>query len=65
MILWLHGDYRPRARWSIKSDARLIARAIVILAVATFAFLYLAQLPDVSRPYLMVLFASPARGDAR
>jgi len=58
MILWLHGGYRPRARWSIRSDARLIARALVLLAGATFAFLYLAQLPEVSRPYLMVLFAS-------
>jgi exopolysaccharide biosynthesis polyprenyl glycosylphosphotransferase len=58
MILWLHGGYRPRARWSIRSDARLIARAVVLLAVATFAFLYLAQLPEVSRPYLLILFAS-------
>ena len=58
MILWLHGGYRPRARWSIRSDARLIARALGLLAVVTFAFLYLAQLPDVSRPYLLVLFAS-------
>jgi FlaA1/EpsC-like NDP-sugar epimerase len=58
MILWLHGGYRPRARWSIRSDARLIARATALLAVATFAFLYLAQLPEVSRPYLMVLFGA-------
>jgi exopolysaccharide biosynthesis polyprenyl glycosylphosphotransferase len=58
MILWLHGGYRPRARWSIRSDARLISRSIVMLAVATFAFLYLAQLPEISRPYLLVLFGS-------
>ena len=58
MILWLHGGYRPRARWSIRSDARLIARATALLAVATFAFLYLAQLPEVSRPYLLVLFGA-------
>ncbi len=58
MILWLHGGYRPRARWSIRSDARLVARALALLAVATFAFLYLAQLPEVSRPYLLVLFAA-------
>ena len=58
MILWLHGGYRPRARWSIRSDARLIARAIALLTVTTFAFLYLAQLPDVSRRYLLVLFAT-------
>jgi exopolysaccharide biosynthesis polyprenyl glycosylphosphotransferase len=58
LILWLHGGYRPRARWSIKSDARLIARATVVLAVATFAYLYLARLPEVSRSYLIVLFAT-------
>jgi exopolysaccharide biosynthesis polyprenyl glycosylphosphotransferase len=58
MILWLHGGYRPRARWSIRSDARLIARALGLLAVATFAFLYLAQLPGVSRPYLIVYFGT-------
>jgi exopolysaccharide biosynthesis polyprenyl glycosylphosphotransferase len=58
VILWLHGGYRPRARWSIRSDARLILRAIAMLAVATFAFLYLAQLPEVSRPYLLVYFGS-------
>jgi hypothetical protein len=57
LILWLHGGYRPRARWSIKSDARLIARATVVLAVATFAYLYLARLPEVSRSYLLVFFA--------
>jgi exopolysaccharide biosynthesis polyprenyl glycosylphosphotransferase len=58
MILWLHGGYRPRARWSIRSDARLIGRAILLLAIATFAFLYLAQLPEISRPYLMILFGT-------
>ena len=56
VILWVHGGYRPRARWSIRSDARLILRAVLLLAVATFAFLYLAQLPEVSRPYLLVYF---------
>jgi exopolysaccharide biosynthesis polyprenyl glycosylphosphotransferase len=58
LILWLHGGYRPRARWSARSDARLILRAVLLLAVATFAFLYLAQLPEISRPYLLVYFAA-------
>ena len=58
LILWLHGGYRPRARWSIRSDARLIARAIIVLAAVTFAYLYLARLPEVSRSYLIVFFAS-------
>src|SRR6185312_2067092 len=58
LILWLHGGYRPRARWSIRSDARLIARATLWLAGLTFAFLYLARLPEVSRSYLLVFFAA-------
>src|SRR5262245_56928086 len=58
VILWLLGVYRPRARLSIRSDARLILRAVLILEVATFAFLYLAQLPGVSRPYLLIYFAA-------
>ena len=55
-ILWAHGGYRLRARWSIVSDVRLILSASAWLALATFAFLYLAKLPDVSRAYLLVLF---------
>jgi exopolysaccharide biosynthesis polyprenyl glycosylphosphotransferase len=58
LILWLHGGYRPRARWSIRSDARLIARATVWLAGLTFGFLYLARLPEVSRSYLLIFFAA-------
>src|SRR4051794_4285619 len=57
LILWLHGGYRPRARWSIRSDARLITRAVLVLAAVTFGYLYLARLPEVSRSYLLVLFA--------
>ncbi len=54
-ILWIRGGYRLRARWSFASDARLILGAGAWLALGTFAFLYLAKLPDVSRPYLIVL----------
>ncbi|MFL5751019.1 MAG: sugar transferase [Chloroflexota bacterium] len=56
VILWLGGGYRPRARWSIRSDARLITRAMLWLAGLTFAFLYLARLPEVSRSYLLIFF---------
>ena len=57
-ILWLHGAYRLRARWSVTSETRLILNAIVWFALLTFAFLYLAKLPDVSRAYLIVLLAA-------
>jgi len=56
-ILWLHGAYRFRTRWTITSDARLILNAIIWFALLTFAFLYLAKMPDVSRLYIVVLLA--------
>jgi exopolysaccharide biosynthesis polyprenyl glycosylphosphotransferase len=55
IILWLHGAYRLRARWSIASEVRLILNALVWFALLTFAFLYLGKLPDVSRAYLVIL----------
>jgi exopolysaccharide biosynthesis polyprenyl glycosylphosphotransferase len=57
-ILWLHGAYRLRARWSISSETRLILNALVWFALLTFAFLYLAKIPDVSRSYLIVLLGA-------
>ncbi|MFP5343069.1 MAG: sugar transferase [Candidatus Limnocylindria bacterium] len=55
LTLWLHGAYRLRARWSLMSEARVILRATVIFALVSFSFLYLARIPDVSRPYMVVL----------
>jgi exopolysaccharide biosynthesis polyprenyl glycosylphosphotransferase len=62
MILWLHGAYRLRIRWSIWSDVRLILRAVLWQALVTFAFLYLAKLPDVSRGYLLLLLTAQFAG---
>ena len=55
-ILWAQGAYRLRDRWSFQSDARVVIRALVWQALATFAFLYLFWLQNVSRLYLLVLF---------
>jgi exopolysaccharide biosynthesis polyprenyl glycosylphosphotransferase len=55
-ILWSHGAYRLRDRWSLQSDAMVVIRAVGWLAIATFAFLYLVKQPDVSRLYLVLLF---------
>jgi exopolysaccharide biosynthesis polyprenyl glycosylphosphotransferase len=55
-ILWAHGAYRLRDRWSFESDARVVMQALAWLVVATFAFLYLAELTEVSRLYLVLLF---------
>ena len=55
LILWLHGAYRLRARWSIISEARVVLRAAVLFALVSFSFLYLAKMPDVSRSYMIIL----------
>lgn len=57
-ILWLHGLYRPRARWSIRSEALSIARSTVVLGLITGTVLFAFRLPDVSRLFLLLLFPS-------
>ena len=56
VVLWLHGLYRPRARWSIRSEALAIARATVVLGLITGTLLFAFRLPDVSRLFLILLF---------
>ena len=55
-ILWLFGLYRLRVRWSARTEIVDIARATLLLAVATFALLYWLKLPNVSRQFLVLLF---------
>jgi exopolysaccharide biosynthesis polyprenyl glycosylphosphotransferase len=57
-ILWLHGLYRPRARWTIRSEALSIARATAVLGLITGTVLFAFRLPDVSRLFLILLFPS-------
>ena len=59
-ILWAQGAYRERDRRSFQSDAGVVIRSLVWLAMATFAFLYLFWLPNVSRLYLLLLFGTLA-----
>jgi exopolysaccharide biosynthesis polyprenyl glycosylphosphotransferase len=56
LALALNGLYRPRARWSMRSEAWDLVRATALMAVATFAVLFWFKLPDVSRLFLIVLF---------
>jgi exopolysaccharide biosynthesis polyprenyl glycosylphosphotransferase len=56
--LWLHGLYRPRARWTIRSEALAILRATVVLGLITGTVLFAFRLPDVSRLFLLLLFPS-------
>lgn len=56
--LWLMDLYRLRGRWSIRSEARAVLQAGMLIAVATFSALFLFKLPDVSRLFLLILFAA-------
>jgi exopolysaccharide biosynthesis polyprenyl glycosylphosphotransferase len=56
--LWLHDLYRTRSRWSVRSEVRDVLRADLLLAVTTFALLFLFKLPDVSRRFLIALFVT-------
>jgi exopolysaccharide biosynthesis polyprenyl glycosylphosphotransferase len=55
-VLWLHGLYRPRARWTIRSEGLAIGRAVIVLALISGTVLFAFRLPDVSRVFLLVLF---------
>jgi len=55
-ILALHGLYRPRARWTIRSEAADLARATVVMVLLSLSVLFFFKLPDVSRLFLLFLF---------
>ncbi|MEO8323348.1 MAG: sugar transferase [Actinomycetota bacterium] len=55
-MMWLLGMYRLRARWTVRSEALDVIRAGTLLAVLTFAALYVVKLPQVSRLFLIELF---------
>ena len=55
-MIWLHGLYRPRARWTVRSEGLAIARATVVMALITLSVLFVFRLPDVSRTFLGLLF---------
>jgi exopolysaccharide biosynthesis polyprenyl glycosylphosphotransferase len=57
---WLLGLYRLRVRWSLRTELVDLVRADLLVAVATFAFLFLFKLPTVSRLFLLELFLAQA-----
>ena len=59
-ILWLLGLYRLRARWAWRTEVLDLLRAVLIIAILTFATLFVVKLPDVSRLFLVGLFAAQA-----
>ncbi len=58
VVLWLHGLYQMRARWTIRGEGLAIARATVVLGLVTGTLLFAFRLPDVSRLFLLLLFPS-------
>jgi exopolysaccharide biosynthesis polyprenyl glycosylphosphotransferase len=56
--LWLSNLYRLRARWAIRSELFDIVRAATAVAVVTFSLLFSLKLPNVSRLFLVQLFAA-------
>jgi exopolysaccharide biosynthesis polyprenyl glycosylphosphotransferase len=55
-VLWLVGLYRLRVRWSARTEVIDVARAVLLLAVATFVLLFWLKLPGVSRQFLLLIF---------
>ncbi len=60
VILWLLGLYRLRARWAWRTEVLDLLRAVLIVAILTFAALFVVKLPDVSRLFLVGLFVTQA-----
>ena len=58
VALWFNGLYRPRARWTVRTEGLAIARASIVLGLITGSVLFAFKLPDVSRLYLVLLFPS-------
>jgi exopolysaccharide biosynthesis polyprenyl glycosylphosphotransferase len=57
-VVWSHGLYRLRAHWSQQADIARLARASLLVAIAVFVALFAFHLPQVSRLFLVTLFAA-------
>ena len=55
-VLYLYGLYRPRAHWTIRSEALRTAQATLVMALLTLSVLFIFRMPDISRTYLLGLF---------
>ncbi len=56
VVLWLHGLYRPRARWTFRSESLALVRASMVMVLMTLSVLFVFRLPDISRSFLVILF---------
>lgn len=54
------GLYRPRARWSLWSEAKDVLRATIVMVLVTLSVLFVFNWPNVSRLLLVILFPAQA-----
>jgi exopolysaccharide biosynthesis polyprenyl glycosylphosphotransferase len=58
LVMWFLGLYRLRAHWSAWAETLVIVRATALVGIIVFVLLFGAQLPDVSRLFLVGLFGA-------
>ncbi len=56
MLLYLEGQYRLRAHWSIRTEVVGVARATLWLGLISYAALFLSDMDATSRTYTLILF---------
>ena len=56
--LWSRGLYQLRGRWQLGSEALEILKATILVAALTLSVLFVFKQQDVSRLFLVVLFAA-------
>jgi exopolysaccharide biosynthesis polyprenyl glycosylphosphotransferase len=56
VALWYTGLYRLRVRWRLRTEAKDIARATLLVLAVTLSTLFLLKLQDASRLFLALLF---------
>jgi exopolysaccharide biosynthesis polyprenyl glycosylphosphotransferase len=55
-VFWAIGLYRVRVRWTLRAEARDVAKATVVVLALTLSSLFLFHQDDVSRLFLAILF---------
>src|SRR5664280_2565283 len=55
-VLWVHGLYRARERWTRRGEVAAVLQATLVQLALTLSALYVLKLPDVSRLLLLVVF---------
>lgn len=59
-VLWGHGLYQLRARWSLRGELLAMGRATLTMVLVVIAALYLLNWPEVSRAFVLLVVPSAA-----